>query len=67
MPKRRHRECDGKVAHASRDAADAAKRALTRNRFTPPDTMRVYQCGTCRAWHVGHRPGVNGGRGARRR
>ena len=61
MPKRR-RECDGKVPHPDRTAALEALRTLTVNRFTPQDTMRVYECPKCSAWHVGHRRGVNSGR-----
>lgn len=61
MP-RRHRDCHGKHPHPDRAAALAALATLVRNRYAFHDTMRVYRCPHCNAWHVGHRRGVNGSR-----
>lgn len=55
------RSCEGKVAHASREAADQAARVLRRQ----GDVVRPYRCGHCGAWHIGHRRsrGVRGNKG----
>lgn len=59
MP-RRHRDCRGKRKHPDRQSAIAARESLIRKRFAFRDTMRVYKCPHCGAWHLGHRRGLDG-------
>lgn len=47
----RRKQCEGKVRHASRDAAITAVRQMARRR----DVYLVpYRCQFCKGWHIGH-------------
>jgi len=53
------RECfnengDPKVRHKSREDADIHRRDLQRRTGQPWHALKVYQCGRCGFWHVGH-------------
>lgn len=53
------RPCWRKVRHASRGAADAHRRALSRLPVAyNVDLLESYCCRRCGGWHVGHRIGV---------
>jgi hypothetical protein len=49
---RGHIGCRGKVRHVSRGKAEAAMRSL--QRFEHKRPLRVYLCGVCKGYHVGH-------------
>lgn len=50
----RNRQCAGKVKH-SEGKARAHLRHLIEDRQADPATLRVYVCGRCGYWHVGHK------------
>lgn len=60
---RPERKCLGKQAYPSRDAAEAAIDARTRNRGSYAPDWRAYRCNHCGKWHYGHRPGLGRDRG----
>lgn len=47
------KQCEGKVAYASKKLA---KRAISRLRNGPIGDLMAYRCPHCTAFHVGHRP-----------
>ncbi len=51
----KRRACDGKLRHATRDAAAAALRALIRKGLAYHGQMTVYACNHCGGHHLGHR------------
>jgi rubrerythrin len=59
-------QCDGKIAHASRDDAQAHKRSIMRQSErmrSKPVPMSVYRCPHCGFYHVGR----SGGKSKRRK
>jgi hypothetical protein len=52
------RECTGKRQHKSRGKAEAALRAYECAFPKEQGQMRVYLCGTCHSYHIGHRRGL---------
>lgn len=47
--------CEGKTQHPSRGKAEAALRSLLRKHdVKEPETLNVYLCMHCKAWHTGH-------------
>lgn len=56
---RRVAACVAKQAHRSQGAADAHVRSLEKRYGAVVAELRVYQCPSCRQWHVGRwRPGA---------
>ena len=51
--KRRRKECDGKVKHATREKAVSHLIFLKKEGRA---RMHVYKCSFCKQWHVGHIP-----------
>jgi hypothetical protein len=45
--------CDGKVRYQTRDAASAQRDKYIEG-GSSAESIRVYQCGSCRMFHVGH-------------
>lgn len=48
------RKCWPKAQHATRGAAEAQLRSITRRDLQKGATIHVYHCPHCRTWHVGH-------------
>jgi hypothetical protein len=48
-------ECNGKVRHESRGAADFAMRLLLVKHVYSGAMMNTYRCKFCGGWHVGNR------------
>jgi hypothetical protein len=46
----RRRQCEGKVRHPTREAAERAARLLE---LQTHGAFSVYRCAFCRRWHVG--------------
>lgn len=48
------RRCWPKEQHATRGAAEAQLRSITRRAKEKGATIHAYHCPHCRTWHVGH-------------
>jgi rubrerythrin len=52
----RRRACQGKVQHATREAAHVEIRRIARTKWAYRPGLQAYRCPFCGHFHVGHPP-----------